>query len=125
MAETKLVHEYAVRQLLRIGYDELPGHLDGGMDAWVRAGLPVEEVAKLTEYRVATSWLLRNRGSSSGCFFPRCKMETPWAEFAFGVDVSDTYERKRQVLAAHTSIFQTEGDRLLALYEAETGTTGV
>ena len=48
VAETKLVHEYAVRQLLRIGYDELPGYLDGEMDAWVKAGLPVERVAKLT-----------------------------------------------------------------------------
>jgi hydroxyacylglutathione hydrolase len=48
VAETKLVHEYAVRQLLRIGYDNLPGYLDGALEAWVRAGLPVEEVAKLT-----------------------------------------------------------------------------
>ncbi len=48
VAETKLVHEYAVRQLVRIGYDELPGYLDGGMDAWINAGLPVEKTAKLT-----------------------------------------------------------------------------
>jgi hypothetical protein len=48
-----------------------------------------------------------------------CKMETPWADFAFAVDVSDVYERKRQALAAYTLIFQPEGDRLLALYEAE------
>lgn len=52
-------------------------------------------------------------------FFPHCKMETPWADFAFAVDVSAVYERKRQALAAYTSIFQPEGDRLLALYEAE------
>jgi hydroxyacylglutathione hydrolase len=48
IAETKLVHEYAVRQLLRIGYDELPGYLDGGLEAWERAGLPVEQMLKLT-----------------------------------------------------------------------------
>jgi hydroxyacylglutathione hydrolase len=48
VAETKLVHEYAVRQLLRIGYDNLPGYLDGGLEGWGKAGLPVEEVAKLT-----------------------------------------------------------------------------
>ena len=48
VSETKLVHEYAVRQLLRIGYDNLPGYLEGGMEAWVKAGLPVHEVAKLT-----------------------------------------------------------------------------
>ncbi len=53
-------------------------------------------------------------------FFPHCKMEQPWAEFAFGVDVSEVYDRKRAALAAYTSIFRVaEGDRLLSLYEAE------
>jgi hydroxyacylglutathione hydrolase len=40
--------EDAVRQLIRIGYDELPGYLAGGMDAWERAGLPVERVSVIT-----------------------------------------------------------------------------
>lgn len=52
-------------------------------------------------------------------FFPHCKMEPPWAEFAFAVDVSAVYERKRAALAAYSSIFRAEGDRLLTLYEAE------
>jgi LmbE family N-acetylglucosaminyl deacetylase len=52
-------------------------------------------------------------------FFPHCKMEPPWGEFAFAVDVSAVYERKRQALAVYQSIFQVRGDRLLALYEAE------
>jgi LmbE family N-acetylglucosaminyl deacetylase len=52
-------------------------------------------------------------------FFPHCKMEPPWADFAFAVDVSAVYERKRRALAAYGSIFKAEGDRLLALYEAE------
>ena len=52
-------------------------------------------------------------------FFPHCKMETPWAEFAFAVDVSAVYDRKKEALAAYRSIFREEGDRLLALYEAE------
>src|SRR5260370_26497406 len=52
-------------------------------------------------------------------FFPHCKMEPPWGEFAFAVDVSAVYERKRQALAVYQSIFQVKGDRLLALYEAE------
>jgi N-acetylglucosamine malate deacetylase 1 len=52
-------------------------------------------------------------------FFPHCKMEPPWGEFAFAVDVSAVYERKRQALAIYQSIFQAKGDRLLALYEAE------
>jgi LmbE family N-acetylglucosaminyl deacetylase len=52
-------------------------------------------------------------------FFPHCKMEPPWSDFAFAVDVSAVYERKRRALAAYQSIFRSEGDRLLALYEAE------
>lgn len=48
ISDTSLVHEYAVRQLLRIGYDQLPGYLDGGMDAWQTAGLPVEQITRLT-----------------------------------------------------------------------------
>jgi LmbE family N-acetylglucosaminyl deacetylase len=52
-------------------------------------------------------------------FFPHCKMEPPWSDFAFAVDVSAVYERKRQALAAYQSIFRPTDDRLLALYEAE------
>lgn len=52
-------------------------------------------------------------------FFPHCKMEPPWAEFAFAVDVSQVYERKRQALAVYQSIFQAHDDHLLTLYEAE------
>ena len=52
-------------------------------------------------------------------FFPHCKMEPPWTEFAFAVDVSRVYERKRQALAAYQSIFRMNEDRLLAMYEAE------
>ena len=48
VSDTTEVHEYAVRQLIRIGYDNLPGYLDGGMAAWERAGLPVERVPVLT-----------------------------------------------------------------------------
>ena len=52
-------------------------------------------------------------------FFPHCKMEPVWSEFAFAVDVSDVYDRKRAALAAYRSIFKAEGDTLLSLYEAE------
>jgi hydroxyacylglutathione hydrolase len=34
-------HETAVRQLIRLGYDNLLGYLAGGTDAWQAAGLPV------------------------------------------------------------------------------------
>jgi N-acetylglucosamine malate deacetylase 1 len=52
-------------------------------------------------------------------FFPHCKIEPPWSEFAFAVDVSEVYERKRRALAVYQSIFRAQDDRLLALYEAE------
>lgn len=34
----------AVRQLIRIGYDDLRGYLDGGMGAWRAAGFPVGQM---------------------------------------------------------------------------------
>jgi rhodanese-related sulfurtransferase len=44
--------EDAVRQLIRIGYDDLPGYLDGGISAWQRAGLPVASVPLLSMRQV-------------------------------------------------------------------------
>lgn len=52
-------------------------------------------------------------------FFPHCKMEPAWGDFDFAVDVSQEYALKQEALAQYESIFETEGDRLLALYEAE------
>lgn len=37
----------ATRQLIRIGYDDLIGYLDGGIDSWVRAGYPVETIPSM------------------------------------------------------------------------------
>ncbi|MBC8080802.1 MAG: MBL fold metallo-hydrolase, partial [Gorillibacterium sp.] len=37
----------ATRQLIRIGYDDLLGYLDGGIDAWDRAGYPVETIPSM------------------------------------------------------------------------------
>jgi N-acetylglucosamine malate deacetylase 1 len=53
-------------------------------------------------------------------FFPHCKMEPTWGDFAFAVDVSETYPLKRKALGEYTSLFRVdEGDQLLELYEAE------
>ncbi|MGQ0604111.1 MAG: MBL fold metallo-hydrolase [Anaerolineales bacterium] len=38
----------AVRQLIRIGYDDLRGYLHEGMEAWAKAGLPVETVPTIS-----------------------------------------------------------------------------
>ncbi|MBI4505926.1 MAG: MBL fold metallo-hydrolase [Chloroflexi bacterium] len=48
VSDTTAVHDEAVRQLIRIGYDDLPGYLEGGMAAWERAGLPVARLPVLT-----------------------------------------------------------------------------
>jgi len=48
VAMARMDLEEAVRQLLRIGYDDLRGHLEGGMAAWEAAGLPVERVRTVT-----------------------------------------------------------------------------
>ena len=41
VADTGPDREEMVRQLVRIGYDNLDGYLDGGMEAWTEARLPV------------------------------------------------------------------------------------
>jgi hydroxyacylglutathione hydrolase len=38
----------AGRQLLRVGFDEVAGHVEGGIDAWRQAGLPVSRIAQVT-----------------------------------------------------------------------------
>lgn len=48
VTETPAVHDEAVRQLTRIGYEDLPGYLQGGMAAWEGAGLPIERIPTLT-----------------------------------------------------------------------------
>ena len=56
----------------------------------------------------------------SRLFFPHCKMEPTWGDFAFAVDVSDTYSLKQRALAEYKSLFNVDdGDQLLELYEAE------
>ncbi len=56
----------------------------------------------------------------SRLFFPHCKMEPTWGDFAFAVDVSDTYTLKQRALSEYKSLFKVdEGDQLLELYEAE------
>jgi hydroxyacylglutathione hydrolase len=46
----------AVRQLVRIGYDDLRGYLDGGIAAWQAAGLAVEQVPVTRRGVCWTKW---------------------------------------------------------------------
>ena len=47
-------------QLIRIGFDRIEGFLDGGMDAWQNAGLPIEQLATMSVHELTE----RLRGSS-------------------------------------------------------------
>lgn len=40
-------HDAMVRQLIRIGFDRLNGYLDGGLEAWTQARLPVAAVEEM------------------------------------------------------------------------------
>jgi hydroxyacylglutathione hydrolase len=44
IAEDPAEREQAIRQLIRIGYDDLRGYLEGGMVAWEAGGFPVSKV---------------------------------------------------------------------------------
>ncbi len=46
----------AVAQLIRIGYDELHGYLEGGMDAWKAAGLPTQSFAAISVDELYRRW---------------------------------------------------------------------
>jgi hydroxyacylglutathione hydrolase len=52
VSDTTDVHDEAVRQLVRIGYDDLPGHLAGGVHAWEQAGLSLTKLPVLTVAQV-------------------------------------------------------------------------
>lgn len=61
VADDARAREQAVRQLIRIGYDDLRGYLDGGMEAWRAEGLPVARVPVMS---VAELQRERERGSA-------------------------------------------------------------
>jgi hydroxyacylglutathione hydrolase len=52
VAEDAGARDDAVRQLIRIGYDRLLGYLEGGLEAWVKAGLPTTAVRRLTVHEL-------------------------------------------------------------------------
>jgi hydroxyacylglutathione hydrolase len=48
VAEDAAEREQGVRQLIRIGYDDLRGYLYGGLPAWERAGLPLADASTMS-----------------------------------------------------------------------------
>jgi hydroxyacylglutathione hydrolase len=54
--ENKSQLQDAVRSLIRIGYDDIPGYLRVGVDMWCRAGAPVE-MTRLTTASQVKGWI--------------------------------------------------------------------
>lgn len=44
--------EEVVRQLLRVGLDKIAGYVDGGMETWVEAGLPISHIPQLSVHEL-------------------------------------------------------------------------
>lgn len=64
----------AVRQLIRIGYDDLSGYLEGGIAAWEAEGLPVAQVPILSAEE-----LYRERSRGDGLQVLDVRQEAEWS----------------------------------------------
>jgi hydroxyacylglutathione hydrolase len=42
----------AIVQLIRVGFDRIAGHLEGGFDAWQNAGLPIAHLATISVHEL-------------------------------------------------------------------------
>ena len=58
VADHPIRREEATRQLIRIGYDDLRGCLDGGIAAWQAAGLPTART-RLIDVNELHDWMQR------------------------------------------------------------------
>jgi hydroxyacylglutathione hydrolase len=65
----------AVRSLVRVGLDDVRGYLQGGIDAWIAAGLPL---AQTTQWSPAT--LASRLSSPDGLHVLDVRSDTEWAE---------------------------------------------
>ena len=52
-------------------------------------------------------------------FFARCRMERPWPQFDFAVDVSGVYDVKRAAISHYDAVFQGSQAALVDRYRAE------
>jgi hydroxyacylglutathione hydrolase len=73
VADDPVSREDAVRQLIRIGYDDVHGYLEGGMPAWQAAGLPVAQVSFVT-----VEELYRERAEGSGPCVLDVRQDPEW-----------------------------------------------
>jgi hydroxyacylglutathione hydrolase len=75
LAEDRAALDDAVRQLIRIGYEDLLGYLEGGLEAWARAGRPIASVPRLS-----VSELHEQLHSGAGPVVLDVRQDSEWAE---------------------------------------------
>ena len=73
VADNAQTSEEAVRQLIRIGYDDLRGYLDGGMAAWEAEGFPIARVPI-----ISAEELYRERARGDGLQVLDVRQEAEW-----------------------------------------------
>ncbi len=61
LIEDEAGRKEAVTQLIRIGYERLRGHLDGGVDAWKSAGFPIGSFETITVDELHQRWQRHER----------------------------------------------------------------
>jgi hydroxyacylglutathione hydrolase len=67
----------AIRQALRVGYENVVGHLRGGMSAWAEAGWPIESSGRLTVDELGARL---DRGGSEAPFVIDVRQASEYAE---------------------------------------------
>jgi LmbE family N-acetylglucosaminyl deacetylase len=118
MAVAKLIREHRPRTVF--GITDACVHPDHAAAAAIsRAAVFLARLGQWNQVAGGEELAEQEPWAVERLFFPHCKMEPAWSDFAFAVDVSAVYDRKRRALSAYQSIFKEEGDRLLTLYEAE------
>lgn len=73
IADQPAQREEATRQLIRIGYDDLRGYLEGGLPAWEAAGLPVRRIP-----RVSVEELVRRLEKANAPLVLDVRFESEW-----------------------------------------------
>lgn len=74
IAEDPVSRDEAIRQLIRIGFDDLSGYLDGGIAAWEATGLPSAQVPMLSAEQVQ-----RLYGESDAPHLLDVRQDAEWA----------------------------------------------
>ncbi|HET9588637.1 MAG TPA: rhodanese-like domain-containing protein, partial [Anaerolineales bacterium] len=70
----------ATRQLIRIGYDDLAGYLEGGIDPWAREGYPVENIPSMSVKELRERLDSVRAGSDPSLLLVDVRQRSEWEE---------------------------------------------